>query len=253
MKLIDDILFYISAPKCVGCKTRLDRNDKALCKTCYAEYKNVLDRNCSICSKKLNRCTCTNFYMDSHYVHKMIKVYRYIFNDGIQPSNFLIYSLKRDNRKDVLDFLADELADSISSNLPNYEKYICTSVPRRRSEIIKYGIDHAELLSRAVAKRLKIKYIKTLVSNAKYAQKKATSRDARYKNAKFKLKSEALDLKGKDVIVVDDIVTTGASMGMSAMLLKSAGAGKIIGASIAIAYKDAYTPFATGDRFFVNK
>lgn len=169
------------------------------------------------------------------------------------PSNNLIYSLKRDNRKDVLDFLSKELADAISNGIEKPESYLFTSIPRRRSEIIKYGIDHAEILARAVAKRLGGRYERTLISKAKQAQKKSGDRTERYKNAKFILKNKRMDLAGQKVIIIDDIITTGASMGAAAMLLKGIGAKKIIAASVAIAYKDDYIRFETGDRFFSKK
>lgn len=253
MKLIDKIFFFLSVPKCVGCGERLAISERVLCNECYEKYKNTLNRNCSICAKPLNRCSCTNHHLDSHYIHKMVKVYRYMFSDEILPTNNLLYSLKQDNRKDVVDFLADELCDAIKASVKNPEAFLYTSVPRRRSAIIEYGFDHAEQLSRAVAKRLGGKYIKALKSKAKKAQKSAANRSERLTNAKFKLRSDNLDISNHNVILIDDIVTTGASLGTCAMLLKSAGAKKIIGASIAIAYKDAYIPLEKSDRFFPKK
>ena len=118
------------------------------------------------------------------------------------------------------------------------QNYVFTSVPRRRKAIVKYGIDHAELLASAVAKRLGAKYIKILKSNVKSEQKKSNDSEARIKNADFSLRKGAPDLTHRKVILIDDIVTTGASMGRCAMVLKSAGADKIIGATLAIAYKE---------------
>ena len=55
------------------------------------------------------------------------------------------------------------------------------------------------------------------------------------------------------MIIVDDIITTGASMGMAAVLLKAVGAGRIVAAAVSIAYKDPYIKFDTEDRFFSKK
>lgn len=250
-KLKDRILFYLSAPKCVGCKERLSENDGALCPDCLIEYKNLKERNCSICARPLYECSCTNSYLDTHYVHKLVKVFRYVHSDSL-PSNNLIYSLKRDNRQDVLTFLTNELSSAISYSIKRPEDYIFINVPRRREGIIKYGIDHAALLAKSLAKRFSAEYYQPILSVSKRAQKKLT-RSERLQNAKFKAKRKAQSLSGKSVILVDDIVTTGASMAACAKVLKKLGAKTVIGATLSIAYKDTYIPFEYGDRFGVYK
>ena len=247
----DTILFYLSVPKCVSCKTRLSRFDKALCPACLREYKDVLSRNCSVCAEPLNRCSCSNKYLDAHYIHKLVKVFRYVKRDPM-PSNNLIYSLKRDNRRDVLEFLRDELCDAIVHSVDNPSEYVFTNVPRRREAIVRYGIDHAALLAKSVAKKLSAEYYQPIKSKVKKAQKKMMGVE-RLKNARFKLKMRAKSLCGKKVIIIDDIVTTGSSMGTVAMLLRALGAKKIVGAAISVAYKDVYTPLNTDDRFLPYK
>ena len=237
MKLFKDILFYLSVPKCVAWGERLDRDDRALCKGCREEYKNALSRSCSHCAKPLYECTCTPAHLDAHYIHKHIKVFRYRPEADL-PTNKLIYSLKRDNRDDVLDFLADELASSVATAFPNASEFVFTSVPRRRAARVKYGIDHAALLSERVARKLNAKYEKTLISHSKKEQKLSKHREERMKNARFDYLNKRVDLAGKTVVLIDDVVTTGASMSVAATLLKGAGAKKIIGASLAIAYND---------------
>ena len=58
------------------------------------------------------------------------------------------------------------------------------------------------------------------------------------KNARFDYLNKRIDLSGKTMVIVDDIVTTGASVSVAATLLKGAGAKRIIAASLAIAYND---------------
>ncbi len=245
--LIKKIAFLISVPKCVGCKTRLQNEGSPLCPSCLEEYENTKQRNCSVCAKELSHCNCSNKYLESHYVKNIVKVFRYLPNEESAANN-LIYSLKRDNRKDVLNFLSDELSDAIFNSYKNTDKFIFTNVPRRSEAIRKYGIDHSKLLAKALAKRCGGKYIQLLRSNAKTAQKKLLANE-RINNAKFDYRLRKPSLKGITVVLVDDIVTTGASMGACAMLLRGLGAKKIIGASISIAYKDKYIKFEKTDRY----
>jgi len=164
----------------------------------------------------------------------------------------LIYSLKRDNRKDVLDFLTKELCDAIENSVNNPSEMIFTNVPRRRESIRKYGMDHASLLAKSVAKYFSARYYQPLISKSKQEQKHMSGTQ-RLKNASFRLKKGARSFKGKTVILIDDIVTTGSSMGACAMLLRALGAKKIIGAVVSIAYKDEYIPFNKDDRFLSYK
>ena len=233
---MDRVLFALSVPKCVCCGKRLNYGEKALCLKCSAEFNDFKSRNCARCARVLHKCDCTTDYLKSHFIRKTIKCFRYLNRNGANAGNALIYSLKRDNRIDVLEHCADELENSIRNLIMNPESYIFTNVPRRKSAIVKYGIDQSELLAREVAKRLGARYIKLLRSNAKKEQKSLDT-TARLMNADFELVRE-MDLTNKSVIIVDDIITTGASMSSSATLIRSLGCKNIIAASLAIAYKD---------------
>ena len=164
---------------------------------------------------------------------KLVKVFRYLKHRDDTASTGMIFSLKKDNRYDVLDFLSNELCLAIKASIPNPEDYIITNVPRRKSAIKKFGLDHSEKLAKRVAKTLGCKYQRLLKSKSKRPQKMLGEHE-RVKNAEFDVKD--VSLKGKSFILIDDIVTTGASMGSCAMLLRSCRAKEIVGAALAVAY-----------------
>ena len=234
--IMDRVLFALSVPKCVCCKTRLDYGENALCLKCSAEFEQFKTRNCSRCARKLNMCSCSNDFLEAHYIKRTIKCFRYLNRSDATPGNALIYSLKRDNRSDVLKRCADELEYAIRNSISDPGGYIFTNVPRRKSAIIEHGIDHSELLARELAKRFDAEYISLLKSNAKKPQKSLETAD-RFKNAEFYI-SKNIDLTGRAVILVDDIITSGASMSKAASLIRSLGSREINAASLAIAYKD---------------
>lgn len=235
------ILFYVSVPTCVSCKKRLVWQEKALCASCIEKREKLKYHICSRCGKKLDRCSCANEYLESHYISKLAKVFRYEQRDDRLPLNSLIYSLKRENREDVLNFCADELVKSILNVFPKANSFLITNVPRGRNSIMKYGIDHGALLAKAVADRLGARYEKLLISEIKTEQKKLHG-ISRKLNAKFKIKTD-LDLTDRTVLIIDDIVTTGSSMGAAALLIHGMGAKRIYGATLGIAFRDKYTPF----------
>lgn len=234
--IMDRVLFALSVPKCVCCKTRLDYGENALCLKCSAEFEQFKIRNCSRCARKLNMCSCSNDFLEAHYIKRTIKCFRYLNRNDATPGNALIYSLKRDNRSDVLKRCADELEYAIRNSISDPGGYIFTNVPRRKSAIIEHGIDHSELLARELAKRFDAEYISLLKSNAKKPQKSLEAAD-RFKNADFYILKN-IDLTGRAVILVDDIITSGASMSKAASLIRSLGCREINAVSLAIAYKD---------------
>jgi ComF family protein len=170
--------------------------------------------------------------------------------EDMLPLNAPIYSLKRHNRDDVLEFCTNELSEAIRNCYPNASEFIFTNIPRSEKSIVKYGFDHAEMLAKSLAEKFGARYEKLLVSNVKTEQKKLHG-ESRKINAKFSL-IEDLDLSGQTVLIIDDIVTTGSSMGAAAMLIHGLGARKIFGATLGIAFKDKYTPFPRENSYYVS-
>ena len=238
--LLDKILFYLSVPKCVGCGGILDIDDFGLCKECETVFAQKTVRNCSRCSKTLNSCRCAPKLLRDNRVRSLSKCYRYIINEENRVLNNLLFSLKKDNRKDVLLRMSYLLADSIRNLTDDLSELLITNVPRRKQSIKKYGIDHSALLAKTTAKILGLKYASTLKSKAQ-RQQKNLNREERIENANFEVKKSAF-VNGRKIILIDDIVTTGASMAKSANVLRKSGAKKVYGACIAIAYRDEYTP-----------
>lgn len=236
--LSDKLFFLLSVPKCVCCKERLSISDIAFCPKCSHDFEEIKTRSCSRCSKKLSECSCTNEYLSAHYVKSLVKVFRYKQSEENRASCSLIYSLKHNNRNDISKRCATELAAAICNSVKSPETCIIVNVPRRRLSILKYGMDHSAILAKKISKLLGATYTAPLASRSKREQKTLQG-EQRIHNADFYIKHQA-DFGGKTVILVDDIVTTGASMGRCAMLLRSLGAKRIIGAALGIAYKDSY-------------
>ena len=235
-ELMDRALFALSVPKCVCCGERLDYGQRAFCHSCALNFDEFTTRNCSRCAKVLSECDCSNSFLETHFVKRVIKCYRYQSDNKNTPSARLIYSLKRDNRRDVLDIATDLMIVALGNSLGDISDCIITNIPRRKAAIVEYGIDHSALLAENIARKSGAEYISFFKSNAKHEQKSLDSLERR-RNADFSLIKE-IDLKGRRVIIVDDIITSGASMSNAATLIRSLGAKDIIAACLAIAYKE---------------
>lgn len=107
--------------------------------------------------------------------------------------------------------------------------WVPTSPPRRRQR----GYDHAELLARCVAKELALP-ARPLLARKGVARQVGVSRQKRWQQAQeqYTLKS-GKTLTGMRVLLVDDIVTSGATLAACAHLLKAAGVGSVSAAVVA--------------------
>ena len=242
-ELWKNILFYTTVPKCVCCNEKLDIDDNALCKECIKDHRWRGEQLCASCAKPIRECLCAPIYLQTHYVKRLIKLFRYrsSFDSELKvPSNELIYHIKRSNRVDLVRFISNEMSEAIVKSIPDYKDFAITNIPRSKNRVMKYGHDHAAIIAKAVAENLGIEYVSVLRSLQKKAQKKLLRREERMTNAKYDYKRSAR-LDAKKIFVLDDIVTSGASMGHAAMLLKGLGAKAIVGVVMGIAYRDEHT------------
>ncbi|EGT3615298.1 ComF family protein [Clostridium perfringens] len=88
-----------------------------------------------------------------------------------------------------------------------------TYVPVAKDSLKKKEFNQCEYLSKELAKKLDVKAIETLKKKNKIKEQKSLSREEREKNVKdaFKLKNYK-GLEGKNILLLDDVMTTGATL-----------------------------------------
>ena len=99
-------------------------------------------------------------------------------------------------------------------------------VPTATSRVRSRGYDHAKLLAKELAGAAQLKHESLLLRlcQTRQAGAKRQTRIQQLEGA-FGLKKQ--DIKGKHVLLVDDVVTTGATLEEAAKVLKQAGAKTI--------------------------
>lgn len=112
-----------------------------------------------------------------------------------------------------------------------------TFMPTNKKNLKKRGYNHAQLLAGGVGEELGVPVIcalkKTRETKPMFGLKEGERR-ANILGA-FELAAEPCLFKEKSVLLVDDIITTGASLSECARVLKSAGAKHVYGAAVATA------------------
>lgn len=125
-----------------------------------------------------------------------------------------------------------------ASNMQDFD--ILTWIPIARLRRIRRGYDQVELIAKAVAKELGIQAVPTLkkVRNTKPQStlKDASQRKANVLGAYVPL--DSVQLRDKRVLLLDDIITTGATASECARVLLTAGAEEVCFAAVAVASHD---------------
>ena len=224
---INKILNIIFVKKCIACKNLLDYDfEKSLCKECSDEWENAKTDICADCLQEQIKCRCKFINSQTDSVRHLAMYSPY---DNECVTNKIIYALKRSNSDDVFEFIANEMVENLISK-KNLYNTVCASVPRSPNAIRRYGYDHAKLLAKRVAQKLGIEYVDVLAHKGGKVEQKKLNYVQRIDNAKKNcyIKPKYISkIKGKRVLLIDDIGTTGAMTNACTLLLKENGAFRV--------------------------
>ena len=120
------------------------------------------------------------------------------------------------------------MAQCLSDRLPEGADLLCWA-PLSKKRLRERGFDQAELLAREVGRLLSVPAVPTLEKTRNTApQSELEEASARRANAQgaYSLLPGA-GLTGRRVVLVDDVVTSGATLSACAALLRQAGAERV--------------------------
>lgn len=162
------------------------------------------------------------------HVKYWVPLWRY---SGYVRSSLLRY--KFHHRRNYSIVYGRELAQKLKQQNLDFE--VITWVPVSRRRKITRGYDQVELLANEVGKHLGMTPVR-LLHKHRHNKKQANygTRAQRIANVKGVYRAVNLDqLKGKRILLLDDIITTGTTVSEAAKTLKAAGAKVIYAASVA--------------------
>ena len=153
----------------------------------------------------------------------------------------MIYKLKGRATKRLVGFVTDEYLSLIKRGLPELfdgrvpkEDVTVTYVPRRPEAVCEFGYDHMDLCARRLSELCGMRFGRFLIRGKDSDAQKLLRADEREKNIRESLRYE--DYNGnrptRIVLLIDDIVTTGASMRVATGLLKANGAEEVLCVSL---------------------
>lgn len=212
-KIFDYILDLVYPRKCVFCGNILDKTD--ICNECLKTLP--LTKGDEVLQKLsfIPKCVSPLFYEDK--VRESFLRYKFM---GVQA-----YSLR----------YGKFMTECIENNLDCSGIDVISCVPLSSKRLRRRGYNQAELLAKEIAKSLNIPFMPLLKKNKDNpAQSGAKSAKERLSNVVgvYSLQGKTR-LEGKTVLLVDDIVTTGATLSECARMLRKAGAERVYAATLA--------------------
>ncbi len=200
---------------CDDCLDALPKLERPFCDICASPG---IDGVCDMCR---HRPPAADSIRSPYLYERGTAVYRAI--------SMLKYGGVSSAARDMGDWMAAFIA---ARRAPGFD--VIASVPSHRSRVRRRGYAQASLIAAALAERVG----KPLdpdalvrVVNAP-SQLDTESRDERRRNVAGGFAART-DFGGKRVLLVDDLVTTGATMSACAESLKAAGATAVFGLSVA--------------------
>jgi ComF family protein len=153
----------------------------------------------------------------------------------------LIHLLKYDSVLPAAPVLGAHLADAIAQLQPTGENTpLLVPVPLHKSKRRERGFNQAELIVRAAVKHLPQSFeIASVLKRQRPTHSQVgLTREERIANLRGAFRvTDPERVKGRTVIVVDDVMTTGSTISECARVLKKAGAERVCAATAARALK----------------
>lgn len=214
MKILSAIADFIFPPRCAFCDRLIKSSETEICEKC--EKSLPYTKGSAVNQKKTFIDSCVS----PLYYEGAVKesLHRYKFSQC--PGNYRAY--------------AKLMSGCIGENLSG-QFDIITWVPLSRRRLRERGYDQARLLAEAIGKSFKVPVVPALVKAKHTAPQSKTGsaekRRANISGAYILPKPETV--LGKRILLIDDIVTTGATLSECARMLGMAGAEKIFAATVA--------------------
>ncbi len=218
MSFLDELKWFLFPFRCACCNTVVGRNI-IICDECREQIK-PHPHYVGIPNNEKNLFCCISLF---HYSEALIRE--------------AIINLKFNAQTDVAREFADYLA-KMDFALGRDVDFV-TCVPLSKGRKRWRGFNQSELIATAYANFVGKEYavvLKKLKSNK--IQSTLEDHSERKENVKGMYRViDAEKIKGKTILLIDDVYTSGATMNECACMLKKGGAARVIGMTVAYSIK----------------
>ncbi len=229
--ILKPILDFIFPPVCFLCQKFIDDGDAKICTECWNSFTIVNEVH-------PDYIILMNRFKSGGVVDNFISPFLFEKEGKFQEA---IHLLKYNGIKSVGLKLGSAIGDAITRT--NFDRIdIIAPIPLHKLKLRERGYNQTDFICKGISLRNETIAMFDLIIRAKYTQSQTTlTFQQRKENVSdaFILNNRYKDvIKDKVVLLVDDVITTGATIEAAGRVLKSVGAKKVFAASAGIAKGD---------------
>jgi ComF family protein len=225
----------IYPPLCLVCDADIEQPDERFCASCQAEMIRTEEPACQRCASRVGPFVdttngCPACRRQHHRFDATVRLGTY---EGKLRETCL--SFKSVHNELLGPALARLFLQYQREFLRSVRADMVVAVPLHFARHFQRGFNQAESLARCLATELQLPHRSRILKRVRRTRPQSElKRDERRDNVHGAFRARpAADLKGATVLLVDDILTTGATCSDAARALKAAGAARVIVAVVA--------------------
>jgi competence protein ComFC len=222
MAVLDKIIGWLAPPICVGCNAE----GAAICLACSAAGIIPFGErcfNCSALSSSGRTCDRCRSYGFPRYV--------WITTDYSSLGKDLVQVHKFGHQRVAADPIAALMADTFLSFNADKDilmaNYIVVPIPTASSRVRQRGFDHTVVLAGFIGRKLNLETCSVLKRIGQSRQVGRTRKERFEQAARNYAVSKKDKIDGRNILLIDDVVTTGATLAAAAKSLRKAGAKRV--------------------------
>jgi len=218
-----NFLFPEDCALCEGALIEPNEMRLGLCQDCLDSITADCGRKCTICGKPLisEIDTCLHCRGSQPSYDRLWTVFPYM-----GKYRKLLTEYKFEKKLPLADFFAEQITEIIK-NEPLLENAVIIPVPPRPGKIKTAGWDQVERIVKRLEKLMPDMSVSRCLKRGKSKVQKELNRNDRLNNLKGRI---AVNGKAPDTaLIIDDVITTGATIEVCSDVLKNNGTQKVYG------------------------
>jgi ComF family protein len=210
---------------CVGC----GREGNFICPSCHQSLSRIMPPLCPKCGRPQSSAilcsSCIGWQAEIDGIRSPFR-----FDGAIRKA---IHQLKYGNLRALAELLAQWLNDYLVSNPMPGE--VLVPVPLHHKRLRERGYNQSSLLAKELGKLTNLPVVDNCLIRQRYAppQARTSTVDERRSNVANAFLCRDRRLKNKQVLLIDDVSTSGSTLDACARALKEAGATTVWGLVLA--------------------